>query len=251
MQAETSEVSGEHVTCTKDCPEPQEGYVFIGCSITLTNGREGIYLNGSPVPKGQVGNGYVYVSSKRYDEIISCNYWNKDIPVPPSFAELLGRELRNVENKETVSEVESLKLESNILKKALGRYNNNIGDMPGPIQSLLGNENTHVFYTDDVGELFEYAAVTEKGLMVQISHWLDKNQDGSHDVWAEEGRKTTMEVYFDEGIMNWIAGSDNPKAAFLDAWGRDIRYNGLTFTASVKETAMNLAMWVAGFFIRA
>ena len=183
IQTGTSTHSGKFFTCTKDCPPAEPGYQLIDCMILSNHMVE--HAEGRPVPLGRHGNGYVSIQSKTeyqngsvvHDEILSCGYWKLGVTLPPSYEEMEEEAEKNMgeESSDIVSE-----------------YNSQVGNMPTMIGGYLGNENLHIYYTDDDFEIDEYAAVTEDGLIVRFGTWIDEDVDGQYDLWREEGRKTTV-----------------------------------------------------------
>lgn len=242
----TSSFSGKYFTCTKDCPPPEPGYILIGCTITINHAVA--YDEGRWVPSSSPG-GYVYIASQtestvdeetgditvEYDEILACEYWKKDKPLPPSMEEIL-------------EQMEKEELEKEKLSESISNYNQNVNYLPGFVKGLLGNEKLHIYITHLDGTKSEYASITENGVIVEGNTWLDQDSNGIHDIWQKQGIKPTMALYIDEKAIVEIINAEDPFAAFKQAWGSGIRYEGLTFASKVKKFFLDIGVKIAGLF---
>lgn len=225
--------AGKYYTCTEDCPEPQPGYKLIGCTVVVNHIVQD--TQGLHVPSGS-SNGYVYIQSKTeydengnivHDEILACDYWKEDQPLPPSDEEQFDMN-DSGETNVTAGPQFAEELERDMLVDAVKIYNTNTGNLPGFVHSILGNEVMHVYATMPDGGENEYAAITENGQIVEGGNWIDFDQNGQYDVWQDRGIEPTMELYVDE------TGT--------------IKYEGLTFGTMVKELFVDIGMQIYGIF---
>jgi hypothetical protein len=233
--------------CTDDCPPPEAGYVLIGCTTVknyAVTHDEGTHI---PAQKPWNAMGYVYVQSYTerdaegnvvVDEIIACDYWPVNQTLPPTEEEL------HPEWFDDEDETEAEEMAGDI-----GRYNENVEYFPGFVKSLFGDGLLHVHYTKADGEVKEYAAVTADSMVVESSTWIDKDEDGNDDKWQEHNEQANMNVYVDEATVDDIEESEDPMATFMDAWGNEIRYEGITFGSKVKTTLVNVGMWFVDLFV--
>ena len=218
--------AGKYFTCTADCEPAEPGFFLIGCTTFINNTLE--YEEGSHVPLGS-SNGYVYVVSRTdpgYDEMIVSEYWKKDVPLPSSRGEF---------ERERISDY-------------IRKYNRNFNNLPDTVLNLFGNEKLHIYVTNIDGTKSEYATITENGLILEGTNWLDQDSDGEHDIWQQNGIEATMAFYVKETTLNELAYSGNPIAAFEEAWGNDIKYEGLTFGTKIKTGLMGVGVELFSLF---
>jgi len=244
--------SAKYFTCSKDCPEPQEGYEFIGCMIVVNHAFFNAVGRLPEVKPGVRNPGYTYIASHTdvkngnivYEEIISCEYWEKGKPLPPKFEPFDYREYywesRGVDLSEYDKPVKAL-VQENIIH----RYNEQITKLPKIAKGVLGDEHLHIYFTLG-NETLEFAAITKDGIITKMGDWIDENQDGNYDLWEESGEKPTMNVHLNIDTLVKIAQSENPIEAFKEAWGEDIKYQGLTLGAKVKTFFMGIGVFFAG-----
>jgi hypothetical protein len=223
--------AGKYFTCTDDCEPAQSGYNLIGCTTIVNNTVE--HDEGNHIPSGST-DGYVYVAAHTesgYDEIIACEYWKEDKPLPPTDEQVLGEHL------------ERDRISSNIKD-----YNQNIKILPDFLVSLFANEKLYIHVNNVDGSKSEYASITEKGLIIEGTTWLDNDNDGVHDIWQENGIKPTVDVYIDEKALEEIKTSADPFDRFEQAWGNEIKYKGFTLGTKVKTFAMDAGVKLYSIF---
>lgn len=239
-----SAVSADKFKCTDDCEQPKPGYVLIGC--TTVKNHAVTHDQGRHIPAKQPWNGigYVYIaSSTEYDaqgnvvsdEIIACDYWPVNQTLPPTPEELYP---------ELFNETEAEDMEDN-----LDRYNDNVEYFPGFVKSIFGNQNMRVFFTKKDGQEREYAAFTEKSVIVESSNWVDNDGNGNDDGWDEAEEKLTMNVWVEEESIDMIEESEAPMATFMEVWGDGIRYEGVTLGAKIRSGLLKIGMWFVDLFI--
>ncbi|WP_300607026.1 hypothetical protein [Methanohalophilus sp.] len=205
--------AAKYFVCDDDCPEPEEGYRLIGCTLCVNYAVEN--ETGVHVPFGS-SNGYVYIQSVTekdangdviYDEILSCDYWKEGVSLP----------------EDAIVDDERF-----LLLEALKTYNRNLDALPGFVHSFLGNEIIHVYATMPNGNEQEYGVITESGMIVEGGNWIDFDGDGNYDVWQDDGITPTLELT-------------------IDAEG-NISYKGLTTGTIIKEFIVDLGMLVYSIF---
>lgn len=143
--------------------------------------------------------------------------------------------------------VSTIGLAQTTVSEAVDMYNNQVRNLPDSARGFLGDEHLHLYIIEDTTE--EYAAITDEGIITTFDDWVDSDTDGNHDSWFSQGTTATMAVYVEMATLERINNSPNPGRAFLDAWGNEIRYEGLTLGAQIKSFFMGIGMWFAGFFI--
>ncbi|MBR9682273.1 MAG: hypothetical protein GOV02_01230 [Candidatus Aenigmarchaeota archaeon] len=143
--------------------------------------------------------------------------------------------------------VVSIGLAQSTASEAVDMYNTQLASLPDSARGFLGDENLHLYIIDGTTE--EYAAITVIGVITEFEDWTDSDVDGNHDQWFVDGKTATMAVYVNMATLESINNSPNPARAFLDAWGSDIRYEGLTLGSQIKAFFMGIGMWFAGFFV--
>ena len=131
--------------------------------------------------------------------------------------------------------------------ESVDRYNRQVSNLQDIARGFLGDEYLHLYIIEDTTD--EYAAITDDGIITTFVDWVDSDADGNHDPWFSQGTVATMAVYVDVDTLERIDASPNPARAFLDAWGKEIRYEGLTLAAKIKEFFMGFVMWLAGLFV--
>ncbi|MCD6576139.1 MAG: hypothetical protein J7K73_03190 [Nanoarchaeota archaeon] len=246
--------NAKYFTCTKDCPAPQSGYQFIGCMIVVNHAVFNAVGRFPEIKVGQRIGGYTYITSHTdvkdgnivYEEILSCQYWKRGEPLPPKWEPFDYREYYWESRGYNLSEYDkqaNAKVQANFIHE----YNNQITNLPGIAKNMLGNENLHIFF-EFGNETIEYAAKTRDGMIVETGNWIDGDNDGNYDLWQEKGERTTMKVYFDQAAIEKIAESDNPVKAFKEAWGNEIKYEGVTATSKIKTFFMDVGVFFAGLF---
>lgn len=222
--------AGKYYQCTEDCPQAQPGYKLIGCTLVVNYMVED--EQGSHVPS-KSSDGYVYIQSKTdydengnwvHDEILACDYWKVDKPVPPE-PDYGFDENETEEEQETKMTGD---FERDLMVDAIEVYNKNVDTLPGFVHSILGNEIMHVYATLPDGRETEYAAITETGLIVEGGNWIDFDGDGNYDIWQEQGIEPTLEVTIDET--------------------GNISYEGLTFGTMIKEVFVDIGMALYAIF---
>lgn len=216
--------AAKYYQCTEDCPPARPGYKLIGCTLVVNYAVED--EQGSHVPM-KSSDGYVYIQSKTdydengswvHDEILACDYWKEDKPVPPE-PDYGFEENETEESQKTNMTVD---LERDLMVDATKVYNQNVDTLPGFVHSVLGNEIMHVYATLPDGTETEYAAITESGLIIEGGNWIDLDEDGRYDIWQDQGIEPTLELTIDEE--------------------GNISYEGLTFGTMVKELFVDIGM---------
>ena len=134
------------------------------------------------------------------------------------------------------------------LTKVTTMYNNQVRNLPNFAKGFLGDESLHIYFTDDTGVKTEYAAITKNGEITEIAKWIDSNNNGNHDLWQDKGISPTMAVYLDQATLTKIWQADDSASEFKKAWGKEIKYKGLTFGTKFKTFFMGIGMRFAGFF---
>ena len=127
-------------------------------------------------------------------------------------------------------------------------YNSNVDQVPDFVKGTLGDEKLHIYFTYSTGQLIEYAAITENGLITEADLWTDRNGNGNHDAWEGRNISPTMALHSGEDTFMGIADSADPMAAFEGAWGDTIRFEALNLGAGVKLFIVDVGMWLFGLF---
>jgi hypothetical protein len=104
------------------------------------------------------------------------------------------------------------------------------GPLPREIVAYaMHGEPINILYHSSSGEVNVGAMVTEKGRL-------------GHFIIGGGYPGATKQVIFDEETCLKIVRSEDPEAAFRNAWGRDIRLQGLTPMGKVGSGLLNLGM---------
>lgn len=127
-------------------------------------------------------------------------------------------------------------------------YNANINSVPDIVRTLLGNGRMHIFLERENGEMLEFAAFTDNGVIVNFGWWEDSDGDGNHDTWQQLEVGASMNVRIKEATLYSIAESEDPINAFLDAWGSDIKYEGIELVSSIKIFFVDVVSWFGFLF---
>jgi len=135
------------------------------------------------------------------------------------------------------------------LDQLVQSYNANLNQVPSFVKAVLGDENLHIYFTTNAGPVYEYAAITQNGLITEAAVWADANGNQNHDPWEAKGLSPTMELRVTEATMTNIAQSSNPLLAFKNAWGSEIKFKPISLVANVKMFVANIGMFIAGFFL--
>ncbi|WP_440952550.1 hypothetical protein [Methanococcoides sp. FTZ1] len=103
------------------------------------------------------------------------------------------------------------------LELVVDDFNMNADSVPGPINSLLGNENILAVIDMDDGSTLALKIVTEDMFITEFS------------ITDSEGSDFTpsLMVYTDEGVVSQLLDSEDPLSVFLDAYDS----GGLTIEA--------------------
>ena len=196
------------------CDTPINGYSLVGCSI---NGEH----EGKTVPIG-VGDGYIYLTSEE-GKISTCEYWKSDLPLPP-----LPNQLSM----------------ANIISQIMKNYNNQMNNLPSLAKTFMGDENIIMSISKD-NLTMKVAASTKNGKIIEIGNWIDENNNGRYDLWEKKNKTATMKVYMNIDSLQKISNSDNKVKAFKEAWGKDIKFEGITLLSKIKVTLMSIGISIA------
>ena len=133
------------------------------------------------------------------------------------------------------------------LDQAKNMYNSYLMGTPEFAQGFFGNERLHLIMTE-AGDIKEYAAITQDGMITEMESWKDEDANNNHDSWQALGKVATFEVSFNFDTLKNIATSQDPIQSFRDAWGEDIVYKGLSIQAKIKVFFMNVGVALSGLF---
>jgi hypothetical protein len=196
-----------------NCKAPIEGYRLVGCSTNCNH-------EGKVIPIG-VGDGYVYIKSN--NKTTSCEYWKNGVELP-----------------NLPEEISMTRLFSEIMKN----YNSQMNNLPEIVRRFMGKENIHMKMTKG-NMTIEVAAVTENGKITEIGNWIDKNENGNYDLWDKEGKTTTINVYMNIDKLEKVSQSDDKIKAFKEAWGKDIKFDGVNIVSKIKVLLMGAGISIA------
>ena len=112
-------------------------------------------------------------------------------------------------------------------------YNNNVKKLPEIVRSVIGTETIRVSITCKDGTIQTIGAKTEKGLIKEF-------QETPYP-------DSTLALYISEETMEKIATSNDPLVALQKAWGKEIRYEGLTIVKRIKVFSMDIGFRLFSF----
>lgn len=115
------------------------------------------------------------------------------------------------------------------------QFNNAVLPMPGFTRWMIGNDKVifHANYND--GTSSEFGAITENGLVTRIN---PQPYEGS-----------TIKITASEDTIDRILNSSNPYGEFKNAWGSDIKVEGLNLVTWLKMFIGNIVIRIVFFFM--
>lgn len=114
-------------------------------------------------------------------------------------------------------------------EKAADSYNENIGQVPGFVKTMFGNERINAALTLDNGSIESFGIITEKGKIAHI-------QKGFID-------NPSLFVKTDEAVINGLIKSDNQLAYLRNAINtKAIEYRAVKIKTKVKTAAANFLL---------
>jgi hypothetical protein len=120
-------------------------------------------------------------------------------------------------------------------EKAADSYNENIGQVPGFIKTMFGNERINAALTLDNGSIESFGIITEKGKITHI-------QEGFID-------NPSLFVKTDETVINGLIKSDNQLAYLRNAINtKAIEYRAVKIKTKVKIAAANFLLKAYSIF---
>ncbi len=127
-------------------------------------------------------------------------------------------------------------------------WNTNLDKVPDFVKAVIGNENMHIYFTDNTGTVQEYAAITKDAKITEAAAWVDNDNNDNHDNWDDNNIHPTLALRFSQSTLENIAYSQDPLATLQKAWGTEIKFEAIDWGANFKIMFMNVGMWFAGFF---
>lgn len=113
-------------------------------------------------------------------------------------------------------------------------YNVNMNQLPDVVKRVMGTETIIAHITFKDGSTAEVGFKTRNGLITNVS--------------MEPYPNSTMILYLSEEALEKIRTSDDKIGAFLDAWGKDIRWEGLTVGTKIKIFLVSAGMDIYSIF---
>lgn len=146
---------------------------------------------------------------------------------------LIGLILINVLVTTNVTAVELQPKGGADVSRLVDLYNNNVKKLPEIVRSVIGTETIRVTITYKNGTSQIIGAKTEKGLIKEY-------QETPYP-------DSTLALYISEEGIEKIATSDDPLAALQKAWGKEIRYEGLTIVKRIKVFSVDVGFKLLPF----
>lgn len=130
---------------------------------------------------------------------------------------------------------EETDLKSVELSQVVEQYNKFFDKVPGIVKSAIGTETIRAEIIFKDGAVKTAGLKTKKGLIT--------------DFQDEPYEDSTMGLYISEETIEKIISSDDPIANLKEAWGKEIRYEGLTFINQIKVFFMDIGFRLFSLFV--
>ncbi|MFH1785396.1 MAG: DUF922 domain-containing protein [Candidatus Micrarchaeota archaeon] len=158
-------------------------------------------------------------------------------------------------NGEQIQYTELTKNQENSFDDSIDNYNQNVKTMPPLITDFLGDETvrTHVKLSDGSTAI---AGSNCKAGQIESSELIG-NVDSENEMLISKNellinnqkKEYTVALYIDEDTIERIANSKNPQKEFVNAWGTEIRYEGLNIFSGTKTFFIGITLFFYSFFI--
>lgn len=133
---------------------------------------------------------------------------------------LLGVTAASIEEEKALGKTGMKESPIKKIRQVVDEYNSALAQIPSLVKQMLGTEliNAHITFMD--GSVVCVGLVTYDGVITLVS---DK-----------PFTYPTMALYISEEVVNRIGTATDPSAALLQAWGTDIKCQGLTLQTKFK-----------------
>lgn len=140
--------------------------------------------------------------------------------------------------------------------ETIEHYNGNVKAMPPFITGFLGDETVRTQVKLDDGSTIIASSDCNGGEIVssEIIGKIDPENEArisktNELVIDDQKKEYTVAVYIDEETIKRIASSKNPQKEFVNAWGKDIKYEGLNFFSGTKTFFIGITIGVYSLFV--